>query len=83
MQGNWRLQELRGDFIIAMKHFMMSASGGSKESLDAVCDLFMQGKVSKADYEQVLRSYQTYRSEVQIKPRDRAMASKSTWAFGA
>ena len=66
-----------------MKHFMMAASDGSKESLDAVCDLFMQYKVSKADYEQALRSYQTYRSEVQIKPRDRAMASKSTWAFGA
>jgi hypothetical protein len=61
-----------------MKHFMMSASDGSKESLDAVRDLFMQRKVSKTDYEQALRSYQTYRSEVQIKPRDQAMASKST-----
>ncbi len=61
-----------------MKHFMMSASDGSKESLDAVCDLFMQRKVSKADYEQELRSYQTYSSEVQSKPRDQAMASKST-----
>jgi TPR repeat protein len=64
----------RGNFIRAVEHLTIVLSSDSERSLREVHELYMKGLVQKADYEQALRIYQTYLSEMQSERRDRAKA---------
>ena len=59
----------------AMKHFMLSARAGFKDSLDVVKKGFMDGIVTKDEYANTLRCYQKRYDEMKSDPRDKAEAS--------
>ena len=58
----------------AMKHFMIAAKCGLKDSLDAVMRGFKKGYVTKEEFENTLRGYQASCEEIKSEQRDRAAA---------
>ena len=63
-----------GNFHRSCKHFLLSARAGHKESLDAVKEGYMMGHVTKEEYANTLRAYQTIQNEIKSDDRDRAKA---------
>ena len=63
-----------GNHQRAMKHFVISACVGCKESLDKVKDGYMGGIVTKDEYANTLREYQTSQDEMKSDARDKAAA---------
>ena len=59
-----------GNHQRAIKHFMLAARSGEKESLDSVKQGFMAGLVTKHEYGNTLRAYQTRVDEMKSKARD-------------
>ena len=59
----------------AIKHYLIAARFGNKVSLDVVKQGFMQGVVTKDEYEQTLRSYHKCLDETKSDMRDEAAAS--------
>eukprot|EP00956_Cyclotella_meneghiniana_P022648 scaffold43089_cov23-Cyclotella_meneghiniana.AAC.1 len=66
--AEWR----NGNHQRAMKHFMISAKSGLKESLDNVKQCFRLEYVTKEDLEKTLRDYQVSCDETKSDQRDRA-----------
>jgi len=63
-----------GNYDRALKHYMIAASIGLSESLDAVKDFYSNGHATKEDYTNALRLYQEYLGEIKSKQRDEAAA---------
>ena len=57
----------------AMKHFMIAAKCGFKDSLDNVKRGYKDGHVTKEDFETTLRAYQASCDETKSEQRDRAV----------
>ena len=57
-----------------MKHWMISAGCGNEHALQRIRDGFINGHVTKDEYETALRDYQAYMDEVKSVQRDRAEA---------
>ena len=55
----------------AVKHWMISAGRGFKYSLEKIRDGFMDGFVTKTEYETALREYQASMDEVKSVERER------------
>ena len=58
----------------AMKHFIISARAGDKLSLDTVKRGYTHGHVTKDQYANALREYQTIQDEMKSDVRDKAAA---------
>ena len=58
----------------AMKHFMLAARAGHKQSLDWVKKGFVNGFATKNEYAITLRAYQQRHDEMKSKDRDKAEA---------
>ena len=56
----------------AVKHFLLAAKAGHPGSLDSVKQGFMAGLVTKHEYGNTLRAYQTRVDEMKSKARDKA-----------
>ena len=56
----------------AMKHFVLAANAGFKPSLDWVKKGFMKGYVTKDEYANTLRAYQSRHDEMKSDNRDKA-----------
>ena len=63
-----------GNHNRACKHFLLSARSGHKDSLDAVKRGYMRGHVTKEEYANTLRAYQTIQNQIKSDDRDRANA---------
>ena len=63
-----------GNHNRAMKHFILSARAGDKESLDSVKTGFMTGLITKDEYANTLRAHQQRQDEIMSDGRDRAQA---------
>ena len=61
-----------GNYQCAMKHFMIAAKCGYKNSLNNVKQGFRVGHVTKEDLEKTLRDYQAACDETKSEQRDRA-----------
>ena len=61
-----------GNYMPAMKHFMIAANGGDKDSLDQIKVGFRKGHVTKDDFETTLRAYQSSCDKTKSEQRDRA-----------
>jgi len=61
----------------AMRHFMIAAESGLKDSLDMVKQGFTQGDVTKQDFEKTLRDYQASCDETKSEQRERAAVIQS------
>ena len=55
-----------------MKHFILSARAGKKDSLDKVKTGFMHGIVTKDEYANTLRAYQKIQDDMKSDDRDKA-----------
>eukprot|EP00956_Cyclotella_meneghiniana_P011994 scaffold16986_cov20-Cyclotella_meneghiniana.AAC.1 len=60
------------NFQRAMKHFMIAARCGYKDSLDAVKQGFRHEDVTKEDFEKTLRDYKAACDETKSEQRDQA-----------
>ena len=65
------------DFQRAMKHFVLAARAGDKNSLDIVQFGFRVKYVTKDEYANTLRAYQKIRDEMKSDMRDKARASRN------
>ena len=61
-----------GNFTRACKHYILAAKAGYKTSLDAVKDGFMGGIITKDEYANTLRAYQSRQDEMKSDGRDKA-----------
>ena len=65
----------------ALKHFMIAAGGGNKDSLENVRRIYKAGHATKDDYNNALRAYQEYVGEIKSKQRDEAAAYDPDWRY--
>ena len=63
-----------GNYDRALKHLVLAAGGGTKESLSIIQEMFKKGRATKEDYTQALRAYQAYLGEIKSVQRDEAAA---------
>ena len=63
-----------GNMDRTLKHFMVAAGGGHKNSLTAIQEMFKNGGATKDDYTQAIRAYQTFLGEIKSPQRDEAAA---------
>ena len=68
--GCW--EERAGNHNRAMKHFLLAAKAGYKPSLDNVKAGFMDGLVTKDEYENTIRAYHERCNEMKSDNRDKA-----------
>ena len=65
----------------ALKHFMIAAVGGEKESLTAIQQMFKLRVATKEDYTKALRAYQAYLIEIKSAQRDEAAAFSEEYKY--
>ena len=58
----------------AIKHCILAARAGYKDSLDTVKRLFMRGAVTKDEYANTLRAYHERQKEMKSDTRDKSEA---------
>ena len=63
-----------GNYDRAYKHFLLSARAGDTNSLDSVKIGFREGSVTKDEYENTLRAYQSRHDETKSAMREKARA---------
>jgi hypothetical protein len=66
------MEKEAGNHHRAMKHFILAAKAGLKDSLDAIKQGFMIGIVTKDEYANTLRAYQEIQDEMKSDTRERA-----------
>ena len=62
-----------GNFDCAVRHFLISAKMGFKESLDGIRVMFASGYATKAQYAEALAGYQDADEEMKSPQRDEAV----------
>eukprot|EP00956_Cyclotella_meneghiniana_P015854 scaffold24638_cov48-Cyclotella_meneghiniana.AAC.6 len=68
------MEALSGNHNRAMRHFMIAARCGHDESLKTVKKGYMDGDVTKDDFEKTLREHKASQDETKSDERDRAKA---------
>ena len=66
-----------GNHQRAMKHLLISARSGCKESLDMVKQGYMHRLVTKDQYANTLRAYQKSQDEMKSDARDKALTARN------
>eukprot|EP00956_Cyclotella_meneghiniana_P020132 scaffold35166_cov73-Cyclotella_meneghiniana.AAC.4 len=64
----------RGNVQRALKHLMISASGGYNESLLTIREFYQNGRISKEDYESTLRAHKATLDQIWSEQRTEAAA---------
>ena len=72
--GAW--EENTGNTHQAMKHFILAARAGHKQSLDAVKEGYKHGHITKDEYANTLRAHQKSHDEMKSEARDKAEAKR-------
>ena len=67
----------KGNMKRTLRHYMIAAGGGEKESLGAIQEMFKTGVATKEDYTKALRAYQAYLGEIKSSQRNEAAAAYS------
>ena len=70
------LEGKAGNHDRAFKHFLIAAKAGYNKSLDVVKDGFMNGLVTKHEYEITLRAYHERQTEMKSVARDAAFKAR-------
>jgi len=68
------LEGQAGNVHRSFKHFLLSARAGDKDSFDWVKEAFTKGVVTKDEYANTLRAYQSRQDEMKSEDRDKAEA---------
>ena len=70
-----------GNMDRALKHDMVAAGCGDNDSLENIKQTFMNGKATKDDYTNALRSYQAYLVDIKSSQRDQAAATNDHYKY--
>ena len=70
-----------GNYIRALKHYMISAGCGDNDSLENIKQMFMNGDATKDDYAKALRVYQAYLVEIKSPQRNEAAAFSDDYKY--
>ena len=62
-----------GNYHLALKHFLISAKMGYKDSLDEIKRMFSHGIATKAQYAEALKGYQDAVEETKSHQREEAV----------
>ena len=62
-----------GNYHLAVKHFLISAKMGYKDSLDEIKDMFSHGDATKEQYAEALKGYQEAVEETKSHQREEAI----------
>ena len=65
-------EENKGNYGRAVRHYLISAKMGYKDSLEGIKDIFMAGLATKEQYAEALRGYQDAVEEMKSHDRDEA-----------
>ena len=61
-----------GNFDRAMKHWIISARAGDDDSLKEIRECFLEGHVTKEEFEKALRAHQVSNDEMKSEQREAA-----------
>ena len=75
------LEMKRGNVERSIKHWLIAAGGGDKDSLSNIQKLYSNGQATKDNYKQALRVYQKYLNEVKSIQRDQAAAAREEYKY--
>ena len=70
-----------GNIDRALKHFMIAAGFGDNDSLENIKQMYKDGKATKDDYTNALRSYQAYLVDIKSPQRDEAAAFDDRYKY--
>mmetsp|Transcript_21968 Transcript_21968/g.47709 ORF Transcript_21968/g.47709 Transcript_21968/m.47709 type:complete len:325 (-) Transcript_21968:423-1397(-) len=70
------LEKTAGRMDRSVKHFMIAASSGIDNSLDMIREGFMNGHVTKAEYENTLRAHKDAQDEMKSENRTKAASAR-------
>ena len=73
------IEEDKGNFERALKHYMIAVAGGNSQSLKAIHELYSDEHATKEDYRKALTLYQTYLGEIKSAHRDEAAAAREDY----
>ena len=62
----------KGNYHCAVRHYLISAKMGMKDSVDMIKNMFLGGLATKEQYAQALRGYQDAMEETKSPDRDEA-----------
>ena len=68
------IEERAGNMVRALKHHMIAAGCGYKNSLKRIKEFYMNGHATKDDYAKALRAHQKYVDGIKSDQRDKAAA---------
>ena len=66
------LEFYKGNYELAVQHFMISAKMGDEKSLNQIKEMFVKGHATKAQYAEALRGYGDAVEEMKSHQRDEA-----------
>ena len=75
------IEILTGNTERALKHYMVSVTGGNDTCLKQIQHLFSQGRVTKQYYREAVRAYQEYLREIKSSQRDEAAAAHEDFRY--
>ena len=75
------LEKEAGNMDRALKHHMIAVAGGYSKSLKDIHELYSNGRATKEDYTEALRSYQAYLGDIKSKQRDEAAAARENYRY--
>jgi len=79
---NMGLAEMkRGNNERALKHYMIAVKDGDFDSLQKVKFLYSNGRATKNDYADSLKSYQVYLDEIKSDQRDEAASYDEQYKY--
>ena len=67
-----------GNWNRAVRHYLISAKMGFKDSLETIKNIFMAGLATKEQYAEALKGYQYAMEEMKSHDRDEATRFKAT-----
>ena len=74
-------EQNKGNMDRALKHNMIAAKSGNKNSFENIKELYSIGHATKDDYTNALRANQAYLDEVKSHQRDEAAAYDGYWEY--
>ena len=66
------VEDINGDYELALKHYMISAKMGYERSLNRIRDMFKNGHATKAQYAEALVGYRDAVEETKSPQREEA-----------
>eukprot|EP00571_Detonula_confervacea_P013051 CAMPEP_0172312336 /NCGR_PEP_ID=MMETSP1058-20130122/17138_1 /TAXON_ID=83371 /ORGANISM="Detonula confervacea, Strain CCMP 353" /LENGTH=317 /DNA_ID=CAMNT_0013025753 /DNA_START=234 /DNA_END=1184 /DNA_ORIENTATION=- len=71
------MESNNGNIDAALKHWIISSSGGHDLSIKEISNLFQEGHLTKEEYGSVLRAFQTAKDDLKSKARTRFIQTKA------